>query len=66
MTVSALWDNGDFVVSPSPDIRLDEHASLLVVGRTEKLIKEVERRVYSDTDTDVRVVVAGFGGESGR
>lgn len=60
VTVSAVWENGEFAPSPSPNTLLGSGTSLLATG-TEESLREMERLIYTETETEERVVVAGFG-----
>ena len=60
LDVPAVWENGEFVPSPSPETRLGSHTSLLVTGSEESL-REIETLIYTETEAEARVVVAGFG-----
>ena len=60
--VSALWEDGEFVPSPSPETVLGSHTNVLAVG-DEKSLRGIESLVYAETESEAegRVIVAGFG-----
>jgi Trk K+ transport system NAD-binding subunit len=60
VSVPALWKSGEFIASPSPDTKIGDDTVLLAVGKEESL-RRMESTVYSGTDAEALVVVAGFG-----
>ncbi|MFW5896223.1 MAG: potassium channel family protein, partial [archaeon] len=65
--VIGVWDQGEFVASPPPDLRLDERSVLLVAGTDEQLAKLQElTRSEGRRHRRGKVLVAGHGGVGAR
>jgi Trk K+ transport system NAD-binding subunit len=65
--VIGVWDRGEFVASPPPDLRLDERSVLLVAGTDEQLSQlQALTRSEGRRPRHGPVVVAGHGGVGSR
>jgi Trk K+ transport system NAD-binding subunit len=62
VTLIGAWSNGEFLTPPFPDLVLDEHTVLLVVG-TETELSGLKRWTLSEVRRYARgeVVIVGFG-----
>jgi Trk K+ transport system NAD-binding subunit len=60
VTVSGMWQNGQFVRSPDPATTVDENTVLLLVGRDEEL-RDLERETYRGRTVEPTVIIAGHG-----
>jgi Trk K+ transport system NAD-binding subunit len=65
--VIGVWDQGEFVAPPPPDLRLDERSVLLVAGTDEQL-SNLQELTHSEGRRHRRgpVLVAGHGGVGSR
>jgi Trk K+ transport system NAD-binding subunit len=67
VNVIGVWDQGEFVAPPPPDLRLDERSVLLVAGTDEQL-SSLQKLTHSEGRRHRRgpVLVAGHGGVGAR